>query len=423
MNDDGAGLENRRPFVTVNNRGHAAIYWHDSRDAGFGSTASLTQIYGTTSRDGGVTWTPNYCVRDEESFFSLNTIAVPNLGDYNQASANGTDVFHPGWSDQRISTGDVRTPGTNTYTAGRGPEAYTTGIRYASTLKCPGPVVAAPGSSVTLNFTINNSGNVADSYSFSVSDNNGYMGPPVNGTAGPIAAGGSSTIQVKLNVPSNCQPPQDLVTFVYAPVGEGCKNPQTCEVLVQCDVGTATLVANFVASQGGGGVDLTWFSDAVNEVRSWNVYRGATADGGYVLLNGAPIQMLSGGEFRFHDQAAPAGGAFYQLKAVHSDGSESVEATTQLGAAMPFSFALAGSNPVVGSAGSLRYTLPAATHVRIDVYSVSGQRVKTLVDRAETAGAHSVDFAARGAALGPGVYMVRISAGNDQKLLRVVTLE
>ena len=90
---------------------------------------------------------------------------------------------------------------------------------------------------------------------------------------------------------------------------------------------------------------------------------------------------------------------------------------------MPFSFALAGSNPVVGSASSLRYTLPAATHVRIDVYSVSGQRVKTLVDRAETAGAHSVDFAARGAALGPGVYMVRISAGNDQKLLRVVTLE
>ena len=424
ISDSPAGLEDRRPFVTVNNQGHAAAYWHDSRDAGFGSTASLTHIFGTTSRDGGATWSSNYCVTDEASFFSFNTIAVPNLGDYNQASARGTDVFHPAWTDQRISTGDVRTPGTNTYTAGRGPDAYTTGIRYASSIKCPDNSVALPGSSVMLDFEINNAGNITDSYSYSVSDNNGYMAGPVNGTAGPVAPGsGSSAIQVKLNVPANCVPPEDLVIFSYTPLGEGCLAAAACTVHVQCDVGTATLVANFTAEQRGGGVDLTWFSDAVDEVVSWNVYRAASADGGYVLLNREPIAMLSGGRFVFHDDAPLAGTAYYRLAAIYRDGSERNMGLTLAGAGQLFSFALSGSNPVVSGA-SLRYTLPAPTHVRIEVFNVSGQRVRTLVDRSEVAGAHTVDLSAgRGTGLSPGIYMVRINAGGDQKTLRVVTLE
>src|SRR5262249_39069349 len=125
---------------------------------------------------------------------------------------------------------------------------------------------------------------------------------------------------------------------------------------------------------------------------------------------------------RFHDGSPLAGPAYYRLAAVHADGSESVVATAQAGAAMPFSFALAGKNPVGGPA-ALRYTLPAAPHARVRVYKASGQRGRTLVDRGETAGSHSVDFAARGSALAPGVYMVRINAGKDQKMLRVVTLE
>jgi hypothetical protein len=423
INDDAAGLENRRPFITVNNKGHVAAYWHDSRDAGFTSTASLTQIYGTTSRDGGATWSPNYCVTDEQSFFSLNTLAVPNLGDYNQASANGTDVFHPAWSDQRISTGDVRTPGTNTYTAGRGPDAYTTGIRYLSNIKCPNDVVASPGSSVVLNFEINNSGNIADSYTYTISDVNGYAGGPGGGNTSQVAPGGSTVIPVKVNVPANCVPAQDLITFSYIPAGEGCFAAQACTVLVQCDVGTATLVSNFVAAQMGPGVDLTWFSDAVDEVQSWNVYRSASDNGGYVRLNGVPIAMLSGGTFRFHDDAPLAGAAYYKLAAVSADGNERTVATTRVGTAEPFSFALAGRNPIVAGAASLRYTLPVATHVRIDVYNVSGQRVRTLVDRSEGAGVHSVDFAVGRGALTPGIYMVRISAGRDRQMLRVVALD
>jgi len=273
---------------------------------------------------------------------------------------------------------------------------------------------------VVLQFKIHNTGNIVDNYSYSITDNNGYMGGPASGTTAAIAAGGTATIPVKLNVPADCQPPQDVVTFSYVPAGEGCLQPQTCMVTVQCDVGTPTLISNVVATQGNGGVDVTWFSDAVDQIKSWNVYRAGSANGGYVLLNGTPIAMLSGGSFRFHDDSPFDGAAWYRVAGVYADGSERILATTAAGAAEAFSFSLSGTNPVVSGA-RLRYSLPAPTHVRIDVFNVTGQRVRTLVDRGETAGVHSADLA--GAALTPGVYMVRIRAGKDEKTLRVVTLD
>jgi hypothetical protein len=136
VNDDPAGLENRRPFISADGLGNVHVFWHDSRTPGFGSNAALTSIFGTSSLDGGSTWSPNYQVTDELSFFSFNTLAVPNLGDYNQAAATSTGIVHPAWSDQRISTGDVRIPGSNAYSAGRGPETYTTAFALPE-ITCP----------------------------------------------------------------------------------------------------------------------------------------------------------------------------------------------------------------------------------------------------------------------------------------------
>jgi len=65
-------------------------------------------------------------------------------------------------------------------------------------------------------------------------------------------------------------------------------------------------------------------------------------------------------------------------------------------------------------ATSLRYGLPAATHVRLEVYSPTGQRVTTLVDRPEDAGYHSATWNGRdesGRLLAAGIYLCRFEAG------------
>jgi hypothetical protein len=88
-------------------------------------------------------------------------------------------------------------------------------------------------------------------------------------------------------------------------------------------------------------------------------------------------------------------------------------------------FALAGANPFRGST-SLRYSLPARLPVRIDVFSVTGQLVRTLVDREDGPGSYQVPFTmhdgASGHTLAAGVYMVRIRAGKEQRSFRVIAL-
>jgi hypothetical protein len=68
-------------------------------------------------------------------------------------------------------------------------------------------------------------------------------------------------------------------------------------------------------------------------------------------------------------------------------------------------------NPLL-RATTLRFDLARASHVRLDVFDLNGRRVATVADRAFDAGRYSLDWSgrdARGAALGAGLYFVRLS--------------
>jgi len=237
VNDDPAGLENRRPFLCVDSLGHVHVFWHDSRVPGLGSNAALTSIFGTSSRDGGLTWTPNYCVTDELSFFSFNTLAIPNLGDYNMATAVG-DVIHPAWSDQRLSTGDVRNPAPPpTFTAGRGPDAYTTALQFDFAVQCPADLeVCTFGGSFHRVFTITNTGNIPDSYSWEVTQTGTMTLAPASGSVGPLAPGESANVDVTVTVPADCSyPSTNTLTFTATPVGDA-DGGQSCTTDIACPV-------------------------------------------------------------------------------------------------------------------------------------------------------------------------------------------
>src|SRR6185503_17665604 len=107
---------------------------------------------------------------------------------------------------------------------------------------------------------------------------------------------------------------------------------------------------------------------------------------GWSRINAQMIPMGVGGEFRYHDAGA-SGASFYRLNAVLKDGTESSLGNVRVSAAgmAPYSFAMAGGNPFNGRT-LLSYSLPRAERVRIDVYTVAGQLVRSLVDRNETPG-------------------------------------
>ena len=79
--------------------------------------------------------------------------------------------------------------------------------------------------------------------------------------------------------------------------------------------------------------------------------------------------------------------------------------------AAPLAFRLSAAYPNPFAATStLRYTLPTADDVRLEVFDTLGRRVAVLVDGPQAAGEHAVTL--RGAGLGSGTYFVRLSAGS-----------
>lgn len=79
--------------------------------------------------------------------------------------------------------------------------------------------------------------------------------------------------------------------------------------------------------------------------------------------------------------------------------------------AKPLTFALMQNYPnPFRSTTNISYSLPAKTHVTVEVYNALGQRVSTLVDEAQDAGAHTAILDAVG--LASGLYFYRIRAGD-----------
>lgn len=426
VNDDAAGLENRRPFIAADGKGHVHAFWHDSRTPGFGSNATLTTVFGTSSRDGGATWTPNYCVSDERSFFSFNTIAIPNMGDYNMAASDG-DCTIAAWSDQRLSTGDVFNPVTLTYTAGLGPEAYTARIKFNHTVLCPpGPVIFVDNTTDSLTFCITNTGTTPDRFNWTVTDPNGWTAGPASGNTGVLAPGNTICFRVGFTLPAGCRPSNSsIVLFTATPQGDP-DGAVACETKIQCDVVVPALIAFFDAALEGDGVRLTWSAEPSSEVVGFNVYRGVNPEVISERVNESLIALGSGGDFALEDEPGISGTVWYRLAAVSRGGEEVLSSVTSVTVnALPtaFSFRLAGANPFRASAGTtLAFALPVASPVRLTLYDVAGRKVATLVDGMKDAGTHTVSLSLAGRTLPAGGYVARFEAGTYHRNLRIIAL-
>ncbi|MFQ6105293.1 MAG: FG-GAP-like repeat-containing protein [Candidatus Glassbacteria bacterium] len=105
LNDDevGNGALQFWPWVSVDDRGHVHVTWYDRR---LDPSNILTDLYYTTSKDGGETFEPNTRVTDESSSWFVECDATPNFGDYINNTADGHFV-HAVWADGRLGTPDV----------------------------------------------------------------------------------------------------------------------------------------------------------------------------------------------------------------------------------------------------------------------------------------------------------------------------
>lgn len=105
VNDDpvGNGKSQFNPAIAVDQTtGDVAVTWYDCRNSANNVT---TQIFGSVSRDGGLTWAANVQISAGTSNATVSAVGNFNYGDYDKMDFHG-GVFYRTWTDNSNSTGD-----------------------------------------------------------------------------------------------------------------------------------------------------------------------------------------------------------------------------------------------------------------------------------------------------------------------------
>ena len=169
-------------------------------------------------------------------------------------------------------------------------------------------------------------------------------------------------------------------------------------------------------ARAGGAV--RWADDApAGDDRLWTVedagdgavrFRSGAAGRGYLAAGaGGTVTWTASASAAARWEPVPAGGAD---RAVEADDGELVTFAVEAARPNPFR-----------TRATIRYALPGAADVRLDVFDVTGRRVATLVDGPRRAGWHEAAF--DGTGLPAGLYLYRLQAGPDTATGRVVRAE
>jgi len=174
-------------------------------------------------------------------------------------------------------------------------------------------------------------------------------------------------------------------------------------VLSDGTVGTQAALVS--ASAEPGRARLHWFS-AAGAAFEAGVERAAGA-GAFAEI--ARVRADGLGHVRYEDHDVVAGENYRYRLAMRENGATSYLGEVALRVPEGLRLALAGfvPNPVVG-APRLAYTLATGERARIEVLDTAGRRVAER-ELESTPGEHVVSF--EGAALGPGVYVLRLTQG------------
>jgi Putative metal-binding motif/FlgD Ig-like domain len=185
---------------------------------------------------------------------------------------------------------------------------------------------------------------------------------------------------------------------------------------------------NLTAAYHAAGVDLNWADSEAEDFDYFRIYRAADPD--FAPEPGLIVQTTSG--TAWNDPVAGAWSYHYKITAVDFSGNESQAAVAQSTSGVDTP-ALTGRlvmhanvpNPFNPST-TFRFELPGDQHVRLEIYALSGRRVKTLVDGTRSKGLNRVVWDGRGndgQKVASGSYICRLDSGGRVLTQRVSMLK
>lgn len=200
-----------------------------------------------------------------------------------------------------------------------------------------------------------------------------------------------------------------------------------------CDTALVTAVPVELASFSGrvndGKIELTWTTASESNNYGFEVLKACDGKNfqniGFVTAIGNSSTPQT---YSFVDRMIAQGYYFYRLKQIDIDGTFEYSPTLEIRVAIPLQFRLEQNVPnPFNPATEIAYYLSSAADVRLVIFNLLGEEIRTLVQARQTAGEKRVTWDARdnrGIQVGSGLYLYRLEvdgsvlAHNKMLLLR-----
>ncbi len=175
-------------------------------------------------------------------------------------------------------------------------------------------------------------------------------------------------------------------------------------------------LSSFSASIVKEGIKLNWVTETeVNnygfEVERYalSAERKAWEKIGFVNGNG---NSNSPKDYSFLDNSATNGSYSYRLKQIDNDGQFEYSKTIEVVLGTPKNFQLCQNYPnPFNPATTIQFNLPEAGNIKLTLYNILGQEIKTLFNEFKDSGIYTVDFNASD--LNSGLYIYKLEAGSQ----------
>lgn len=140
---------------------------------------------------------------------------------------------------------------------------------------------------------------------------------------------------------------------------------------------------------------------------------------GFIKGNGTTNEIMN---YSFVDKNISSGNYFYRLKQIDLDGSFKYSNEINIKYNLPQKFVLEQNHPnPFNPSTKIKFQIPYNKFVKLNVYNIIGQHIKTLVNEEKIAGNYEIDFIAED--ITSGFYIYTIQAGDFIQTRKMILIK
>lgn len=216
-------------------------------------------------------------------------------------------------------------------------------------------------------------------------------------------------------------------------VQQTTSNPQNSSSPPENDIAIPVELTSFAASVMDNGVMLSWATATETENLGFHIFRSVGEDKEFAQIT---TELIAGAgssaeahEYAFVDEKVEGGNTYYyKLADVDFNGRMQFHGPVSVTiGGMPEEYALMQNYPNPFNPNTtISFSLPEAGEVRLAVFNMLGQKIRTLVSGNLEAGGHSVlwdGMDANGRRVSSGVYVYKLQAGDFSHQKKLVLMK